>query len=140
MLRGEISFKLNKKDFKNCINKELKIFLGEPFSRRGNEWGYRTEVGDWMVETWIDIGGWEQLRYNHTIRAANSECASLGLLLATDFQKWLGMGQTAWNFLTEEDTPMAAKTLALLCSHFMEAIPDLLSELSLDLPYGEIDS
>jgi hypothetical protein len=45
--------------------------------------------------------------------------------------KWLGMGQTTWNLLTEEDVLLAAQTLAELGQHFLNALPELLSDLVL---------
>jgi hypothetical protein len=103
--------------------------LGAVADRNGSGWCHRIQINDWYLKTWIDVGGSAQLRYTHFLCSTNP--AYLKGLCITDFMKWLGMGQTTWNLLTEEDVLLAAQTLAELGQHFLNALPELLSDLVL---------
>lgn len=126
-LRREINVNFQKKKFKKFLETELEPILGRKTLGQGYEFGYRGRVGDWNVDTWIDVGSSFQLRYHHIIYSSNQEEFVLEPRII-NFLKWLGVGETEWGFLTEEELPFAANTLGNLCSHFLNAVPYLLDE------------
>ncbi len=130
---GTLCLKLNKKELATLINRELQMILGSPSKVRGSrEWWYLASIGDWNVHTNVNVAGRHlyQLDYHHRIGTVDHSCY---LAQWATFLSWLGVSsQTTWDLLTESDTPEAVETLALLCSHFMQAVLDLLDGLILD--------
>jgi len=97
------------------------------------------------VHTYVEVGGsYSQLWYRHTITPpdrytrldeASVDKSAIVYWAANSISllSWLGItSQTCWDLLTESDIPEAAETLSLLCSHFMQAVSDLLDGLVLD--------
>jgi hypothetical protein len=128
---GTISLKVSRKGFAALIKKELQPILGNVTERCGpHEWLYTTPIENWIVYTFIDVGGrHHQLNYEHTIGLPDTPLYT-NLVERVSLLRWLGItGQTMWDELTEPELPEAAKTLALLCSHFMQATPKLLEGL-----------
>jgi hypothetical protein len=132
IVSGELSFKIRKKEFKSLLKSELQSVVGDLSHGKGDILIYQKDLADWSIRTVIDIGGSQQLRYDHQVIYANSQRELSSLEPSSiHFLRWLGMGETSWDYLTEEDTPLAAKTLSDICSHFMQALPSLLNEESL---------
>jgi len=126
---GTLSLRLNKKRLAALIKEELDSVLGSPseiWSSR--EWWYVTTIGEWNVRTNISLAGryHYQLGYHHRISVVGGPHE---IMPWTSMLSWLGISsQTTWDLLSDSDIPEAAKTVALLCSHFLEAVPDLLDE------------
>ena len=130
LLSGSDRFNVNRGRFLVAVKDELAPVLGsggEPFSTK-DEWRYRTPIGPWSIETYIDVGGRAPLGYFHSIRAGEPRPLREGVSLLG----WLGIGggHTLWSQLTEADTPSAAKSLSRICAHFVQAAPGLLAGLS----------
>lgn len=122
--------KINRGRFLSVIKEQLAPVFGnegEPFSTK-DEWRYQTGIGEWTVQTYIDVGGSvHQLAYSHAIRAAEHRYLNENVSIF----RWLGIGgQTSWNLLTDADTSAAALSISRVCAHFVRAAPDLLSGLS----------
>jgi len=130
---GTLRLSLNKKEFVTLINRELQMVLGSPSQVQGSrELWYATRIGNWNVQTNINVSGryLYQLDYHHRIGTTDHSCY---LAQWATFLSWLGVSsQTTWDLLTQSDVPEAVETLALLCSHFMQAAPRLLEDLILD--------
>ena len=112
------------------VKEELRPILGqgEAFSMK-HEWRYRTPIGPWILETYIDVGGSvHQPAYSDNIRTRPPRPFKDGLSLLG----WLGFGggHTTWSQLTAPDVAAAAKALMRICAHFMNAAPALVSGLS----------
>jgi hypothetical protein len=92
------------------------------------DWRYDTPIGPWTLVTLVDVGGrHHQLSYTQTIRSRHPRPLGEHLSICA----WLGVGgQTAWDQITEADTAGAARGLARICAHFLEALPALLDGLS----------
>ncbi len=113
----------------SAVKAELASVLGEgePFSTR-HEWRYDTSLGPWTLVTLIDVGGSvHQLSYSHALHASVSRPLREGVSLCG----WLGIGggHTTWNRLTPADTAAAARSLARVCAHFVQAAPALVAGL-----------
>jgi hypothetical protein len=96
---------------------------GAPFSTT-REWRYDTPLGPWTLVTLIEVGGRaHQLAYSHTLQTSVSRPLRQGVSLCG----WLGIGggHTTWNRLTRADTAEAARSLARVCAHFVQAAPAL---------------
>lgn len=91
-------------------------------------WRYTTLVHGWQVHTYVELGGrMSFMSYGHTIGITEKEP-----LARSDISLfgWLGVtSMTSWDHLTVADEEEAADSLANLCSRFMEAGPELLSDL-----------
>jgi len=111
------------------IRDELRaVFQTPPKKQPGNVLKYTTPLEAWgEVQTEIDLGGnFHQLGYWHRLSPSpvNEENHMLSL------SSWLGIDSvTKWTYLTEDDLTSAAKTVAKLCSHFMNAVPGLVAGL-----------
>ena len=120
--------KVNRKQFAALLKEELEPVLGddvEPFGQ--NVWRYWTPIRDLTILTYVDVGGqYHQLMYSQALTTRGTPYTPTG----TSILAWLGISsQTMWNLLTDSDTSETAKSLALLCSHFMHAVPSLLDGL-----------
>jgi|SRR5882672_1646209 len=150
MLNDSARLRIDRRRFLAAVKAELAPVLGagEPFSST-REWRYDTSLGPWMLTTLVDVGGSvHQLMYTQTIvhsrasaggapaprrPAARTAGAATRRPLKEGLSAcaWLGIaGQTDWNRLVESDTPAAARSLARVCAHFLEALPALLAGLS----------
>lgn len=91
-------------------------------------WRHATSIGPWRVQTYVAISeAHAQLRYSHSI--SSSEDARLSE--HESILKWLGIvSQTYWDTLTDEEALKAAKSMELICRHFMNAVPTLLEDLT----------
>lgn len=84
---------------------------------------YEFYVENFLVTTNIDLGGWHQLRYLHTIHYCGLDKTRRNLVLMTDFMRWLGIGSTSWEFVSnQEDISNAATILGKLSKDFREGI------------------
>jgi hypothetical protein len=124
--------KLKRKKLRQCIIRVLSSVLGDDYEDWGNweEWRYRTDVGPWMIMTYIDVGGqFHQLCYHHSIIVSEH----VRLIEFVSFLSWLGIsGQTMWQDLHDTDAEPTAKILARIIKHFMDAVPKLLEGLTPD--------
>jgi hypothetical protein len=103
---------------------------GAPFSTT-HEWRYDTPLGPWTLVTLIDVGGRaHQLAYSHDLHASVSRPLRQGVSLCG----WLGIGggHTTWDRLTQADTAEAARSLARVCAHFVQAAPALVDGVAPD--------
>jgi hypothetical protein len=115
--------------FLAAVRSELAPVLGAGAAFAGqHDWRYDTSLGPWTLVTLVDVGGrYHQLSYTQTIRARHPRPLAETLSICA----WLGIaGQTAWDQVTEADTPGVARALARICAHFLEALPTLLDGLS----------
>ncbi|MGR3278614.1 hypothetical protein ACSYAD_26320 [Acaryochloris marina NIES-2412] len=84
---------------------------------------YEFYVENFLVTTHIDLGGWHQLRYLHTIHYCGIDKTIRKLVLMTDFMSWIGIGSTSWEFISnQEDISNAATILGKLSKDFREGI------------------
>jgi hypothetical protein len=127
--RNSIQQVVDSKRLKSLVSKELEPILGKPFSRRGGL-GYQTIINCWSVKTWIEIGK-GTFRYFHTIFHQDEKSIRLGPGVGVSIGVWFGLGSinTPWICTTEEEAEQSAKSLSILCDHFLNALPDLLEGL-----------
>jgi len=104
-------------------------YLGSLERSKGKVLSYTANIGKFVIITEIDLGGWSQLRYLHSVQYDDGTSTSRAPIIMTDFLRWLGLGETAWEFMTDEDIPDVAVVMGHLCQHFMEGIKPLLQSL-----------
>lgn len=114
------------KSIKRQLKKNLKNALKSIFSKvefdQGSTWGYKIEIGEWIIRSEFDVGGYSQLRYGHTIYSSKEKCIIYPSNI--NFLKWLGMGgETEWEYLYEENLELTSQITVELCSHFLGAVP-----------------
>jgi hypothetical protein len=147
---------LKRKKLASLIERELQPILGEPevtpWPRSSEGWSYRSEVHGWKIGTNVDLGGkFHQLGYAHHIHGPRpaepirskshwiSQMPYAQMILepgcydgAISIFSWLGIGQTQWTDLSDDDAPVVAASVAELCQHFMMAAHALLADISVE--------
>lgn len=78
--------------------------------------------------------GGRSFGYDHAINAQSA----VDLQSSVSILGWMGIGQTDWFDLDEEDYEEAAKCLVDVCTVFLNDVPKLLDGLSHDLPKVEV--
>lgn len=111
------------------VKRTCEPYLGSPERSRGKVLSYTANIGKFVIITEIDLGGWSQLRYLHSVQYDDGTSMSGAPIIMTDFLRWLGLGATSWEFMTDEDIPDVAIVMGQLCQHFMEGIKPLLQSL-----------
>ena len=134
LLHDPGKLRLDRRRFLAAAQEQLAPVLGSgaPFSTK-HEWRYETPIGQWRLVTFVDVGGTaHQLTYDHRILGTGPRPLKEGISVCG----WLGVGggHTQWNQLTQPDTPAAARALARICAHFLQAAPDLVAGL---VPSGD---
>lgn len=126
-IRAGIARRVNRSRLAALCKKDLQPILGNPSDVWGpRECWYETPIDGWNVCTNVHTygGNFYQLNYHHRIHPSGSvyELENGISVLA-----WLGItSMTNWDLLTDQDMSQAARTLALVCSHFIQAVPSLL--------------
>jgi hypothetical protein len=126
-IRAGIARRVNRDRLAALSKKELEPILGNPSDVwRPREWWYETPIDGWNVRTNVHTyGGYSyQLNYHHRIHPSGSVYELENWISVLS---WLGItSMTNWDLLTDQDMSQAARTLALVCSHFIQAAPSLL--------------
>jgi hypothetical protein len=127
----------NRANVRKLLLRKLTPALGEPLGLTSNRkvWHYETEIGCWTVETEIDIGGRSDLTYLQTVRAQGS----VALVPHISIMSWMGLGQTCWQSLREDEHERAVDTLKACVLKFVSSAPTLLDGLSHSVPELPVD-
>lgn len=122
--------KIDKKKFKQYIIEALSPILGSDIENQGGGvFVFCMPVGAWKIYTGIDIGGSRHnLSYEHAIESAGGKRIAHNISVLA----WLGICQTQWQYLSNDDLKPTAESLSILCKHFMIAVPKLLEGLTPD--------
>ena len=147
---------VKRKRLASLIERELRPTLGEPeatpWPRSSEGWSYLSGVHGWKIRTNLDLGGkFHQLSYEHRIHGPRlaepvrnkshwiSQRSYAQMILEPgcyDYPisifAWLGIGQTDWADISDDDAPVVAASVARLCQHFMTAAQILLDGLSVE--------
>lgn len=131
VLDGKLNIRVKRKKLAEEIKKLLGPVLGdyyEPFEDDWKIWRYSTTVGNWTLNTELDVeGDYVQLRYRHQISPKGvSLVLPMGGISIFD---WYGIRGLQWDLLMDEDIEDTAQVMAWLCSHFLEACEELLDGL-----------
>jgi hypothetical protein len=112
------------------LRRELSPVVGDPaHSRRPGSWVHASKVGEWTVETRVDVyvdGLSQRLSYEHLIRLDDQSlpCERISLL------SYLGIaGSTSRTDLSADDAAGVCRRLVCLCQTFWEAVPTLLGDI-----------
>ena len=133
--------KVNSKKLRKVLEGSLSQLFDKVFESDGNNrFLYRSVIEPWAIETAIFLGGRAKLNYMQVIKSTNQEPMSCEPLAVVDVFQWLGVGCIDWNLMTDEDALLAAESSALFCSHFINAAPNLLVNISPDLTPSEAQS
>lgn len=121
---------------RKILLKRLAPVLGEPqmIGDDRTEWTYSSQVRCWTVGTWIDTGGMRSFGYHHAIDAQ----PAVYLHSSVSILGWMGIGQTDWFGLDEDEYEEATKCLAQVCAICLNELPKLLDGLSHGLPEVEV--
>jgi hypothetical protein len=118
---GSKKYQINWRKLRAMLKKQLAPTLGDRIEtfRSDLYWRYPTPVGKWTVYTWVDTGGrLSQLSYDHAVCLR----PHVYLLERTSIFGWLGVPAGGWDVLTNADITDAAKLIADLSSHFINAM------------------
>jgi len=99
--------------------------LGDLEPMGSSTWRYRTNLGQLVVLTYLDVGGriWD-LSYHHDVLLGEVRIHRFASFLA-----WLGVGASKWTLQSEEEAAQATDLLQELCSHFVAALPEFQAEM-----------
>lgn len=95
-------------------------------------------ASNWHISTAIHLDS-RSVEYTHLLSAlpkdltlSSEERYKQRLVFSNPISlpRWLGFKDGVWTFFNDEDPITAAKTIALASSHFLNALPNLLSSLS----------
>jgi hypothetical protein len=130
---------------KKLLLAEVDPMLGAIFTEK-DYLNYRRIIGTrWHVSTAISLDS-TGISYSHLLSIlpqssslSNQERYQQRLVFSNSISlpSWLGFRDGSWIFFSEEDPSIAAKTVALACSHFLKALPDLLININLDNEHAE---
>jgi hypothetical protein len=127
---GHGTGKIDRNQLTERIKQELRgIFPYQPENWGPYDWCYRIPMGDWVVQTYIDAGSHEhKLLYDHAIISQGD--ARLRLEDMISILSWFGITQkTTWDYVEHHDVVTTARSLAHVCAHFVQAVPQLLPGL-----------
>jgi hypothetical protein len=129
-LEGRISAqerRVASQKLRGFLNSKLAAVLGDSRENWGRGvWRYRSTIAGWLFDTYIDTGGKYQLRYHHVLSARDHVPLHPNIC----FMIWVGVHQTSWAGMRENEIVDAANCLSSLCTHFSAALPRLLAGLS----------
>ena len=133
--RGE--FRVNRRELRKVLRRVLGAALGPP-SKRPGEMCFVSKLDGVTVNTFVDTGGWWQLRYWHTVaRGAFDEPVPLVneaiLLSHAGISHLVGENMSHWDAMTDADIGRVAEHLAGLCTEFVEAVPEIVQRTSSSL-------
>lgn len=123
--RAQGAFRIDKKRLASVVKKEVSAALGKVHSVGGVlRWANRCSGG--MVYTDVDLGGWAQMGYRHSIIAgATDETAPLMgpnvLLRGACIAHLLGDPLAQWDYLTNDQVEGVVNRLAKTCAEFVAA-------------------
>jgi hypothetical protein len=103
-------------------------FLGKPVSNRGKVFHYETHIQNFRISTEFDLGGLPRLRYFQLVGYKDPDSGERSRVIMTDFFRWIGIGETAWEFMNNEDIPSAANVVGELCQSFMQGIQPIIHD------------
>ncbi|MGD1937279.1 MAG: hypothetical protein ACFCA4_06970 [Cyanophyceae cyanobacterium] len=132
LLYRESGGRIKKSRVKSLIKQELQDVLGKPL-RKGADLSYSTKIGDWFIETLVDID--VIVTYSHVIYTDNFATDTLqrSMVLTPgggiDFLRWLGVGSTGWLVTDEKSAIECSEALRVVCSHFYVHIHTLLKDI-----------
>jgi hypothetical protein len=103
--------------------------LGRLILNKTSALWFEKQVGIGYVVTAVEFAGWHQLRYVHTIYAAPGGRPGTNISKGISILTWLGIGRSAWSWLTPEDVPATVQGILKLSEHFFQAAEKLLAGL-----------
>lgn len=116
--------RMNRRLFARLARKELEARLEPPVEKRRQGGWFTVAICGWKVSTDVSYGS--PPYYFHHIGKGQTE----RLVEHVSFLSWLGISsQTTWELAREGAELQTAQSLATLCSHFLDAVPALLSDL-----------
>ena len=126
-----ITKRASKPKLRTLVKQELLGVCG-PIARKDSSdlWDHAENVEGWAVFTSIDLGGTARLRYGHYIRESLDSTGNLNGVGFLNLLEWIGITSgTNWDLLCDGEEEDAAKALANICNHFMNALRMLLGGL-----------
>lgn len=99
---------------------------------------FKIRRSGWIVNTFFDFGRSETvLHYFHNIASevtfpVNGGEMGMGIGYPTSFNSYLGISQTVWHYLTEEEIEPTCAVVVKLCARFFDVLPKLLNGLECD--------
>ena len=126
---------------RSLLRRQLKSILTEPLgpSRvfEANEYRFRTLLNGVTIRTHLDTGGaTRQFSYSHTLLMGQQEYwgdQAATIREAVSMVAVLGVFPTTeWQFMTQDEIPLAAESMKMFCEHFLKAVPSLTEGFSDD--------
>lgn len=126
-----ISFsKTDIKYLKSSLKKKITPTLGPVIESAKFSWKHQIYIEKWRVNTTFNIEENTLLSYLHCV----SLDSNIGILDVgcTHLLGWLGIGETYLHLFYDVETKDIIESLNLICSHFIKALPDIVSGINID--------
>jgi hypothetical protein len=124
--------KIQPKKFAQTVIEKLRAVLGNHVDGHDSTTVFfENSSGKWLLQTRVYTG--RPPHYFQAVRAEGRDVITTGLT------SWLGIGDSAWDVLYDDQSEAAAETIGVLCAHFLDAVPILLDGLYFD-PAGLLEN
>jgi hypothetical protein len=120
--------KLSAKEIRKVLTNKVEAILGDVGNVDGKDFSYRKKFETWDISTLIYTQS-GSFYYFHQIHSANPYIPPI---LDTGFPEWLGFNEGHICFLKNQSSTEVADYFAYFCNTFIEALPTLLSGLSVE--------
>jgi len=143
-LAGERNVYANVQLLRKLIKAEMQALRLERAEMAATLWRYTTRINEWSVVTEIQTSGASaEVTYSHEIVLADERQSTvldggqvvtqfIPLARFVSFNSWLGISSgTKWSGLVDSDLPQTANALSRMCAYFLEAVPKLVSGLTI---------
>jgi len=121
----------DKKLLASIVKSRLTEVCGKIVAKDSSKiWTHGLMIGQTALFTEVDLGGSYQLRYSHYFGSSLDNLVNEFGIRGISIMEWMGLdGQTAWDLIYESEEEQAGSSVAQICSHFINAAPQLLKGL-----------
>lgn len=111
------------------LKKAARSVLGKVIRDNTSALWFEKQVGNVYVVTSFEFGGWAQMKYLQSVFTSPGAEPGTSILAGISVLRWMGIGESTWSWLVDDDVSDAAHSVIRLCAHFLESLTLLLDGL-----------
>lgn len=108
------------KQLRKALRKASGSVLGKVIRDNNSALWLEKQVGSVYVVTAFEFGGWTQMKYLHTVFTSPGAEPGTSILSGISILRWMGIGESTWSWLIDDDVSGAAQSVINLCEHFFD--------------------